>query len=111
MPGTKIRCAAITPSEMERWSEAERLREQKWSWGYAQDVFSMQRSNSHIRVFAPPVGQAGVEPAVCRQLCPVYSRVPSPLGALTLVEYLVVEVPVTGLEPATLGLEVPRSVR
>ena len=39
MPGTKIRCAAITPSEMERWSEAERLREQKWSWGYAQVCF------------------------------------------------------------------------
>lgn len=78
MPGTKIRCAAITPSEMEGWSEAERLREQMGPWVYAQDVFSMQRSNSHIRVFTPPVGQAGLEPATFL-MCPIYSRVPSPI--------------------------------
>lgn len=89
MPGTKIRCAAVTPSEMERWSKAERLREQMGPWVYAQDVFSMQRSNSHIRVFTPPVGQAGLEPAVwAGYLWPIYSRLPSPLGALTLVDVI-----------------------
>ena len=61
----------------------------KWPWGYAQDVFSMQRSNSHIRVFTPPVGQAGLEPAVwAGYLWPIYSRLPSPLGALTLVDVI-----------------------
>lgn len=58
-------------------------------WVYAQDVFSMQRSNSHIRVFTPPVGQAGLEPAVwAGYLWPIYSRLPSPLGALTLVDVI-----------------------
>lgn len=39
MPGTKIRCAAVTPSEMEGRSEAERLREQMGPWAYAQVCF------------------------------------------------------------------------
>lgn len=58
-------------------------------WVYAQDVFSVQRSSSHIRVFTPPVGQAGLEPAVwAGYLWPIYSRLPSPLGALTLVDVI-----------------------